>query len=58
MAATKQKDETNSNISVGGKPSALNLETAPSSVIGTAIELDEETNRKLLRKIDWKLMPV
>jgi len=25
---------------------------------GEIVELDEETNRRLLRKIDWHLMPV
>ncbi|UQC73840.1 uncharacterized protein CLUP02_00487 [Colletotrichum lupini] len=52
------KNETISNASVGGKPSIVNLERVPSSVMGSSLELDEETNRKLLRKIDRKLMPV
>lgn len=26
--------------------------------ISTPIEVDVETNRRLLRKIDWRLMPV
>ncbi|KAF5006339.1 hypothetical protein FDECE_7267 [Fusarium decemcellulare] len=55
---TDHKEETNSNASIGGKPSALNLEGVASSTFGTTLELDDETNKKLLRRIDWKLMPV
>lgn len=55
---TRQQDEASSKTSIHSKVSAANLETVPSSVIETSFELDEETNRKLLRKIDWKLMPV
>jgi hypothetical protein len=55
---THQKDEASSKASIHSKLSAANLETVPSSVVGTSVELDEETNRKLLRKIDRKLMPV
>lgn len=55
---TRQENEASSNASIHSKSSALNLETVPSSVIGASVELDEETNRKLLRKIDRKLMPV
>ncbi|KAG5790461.1 hypothetical protein H9Q69_010470 [Fusarium xylarioides] len=55
---TRQENETRSSASVHSKVSAINLETVPSSVVGASVELDEETNRKLLRKIDRKLMPL
>lgn len=55
---TRQENEVSSKASIHSKSSAMNLETVPSSVIGASVELDEETNRKLLRKIDRKLMPV
>ncbi|QGI67568.1 hypothetical protein CEK26_011519 [Fusarium fujikuroi] len=54
----RQENEVSSKASNHSKSSAMNLETVPSSVIGASVELDEETNRKLLRKIDRKLMPV
>ena len=28
------------------------------AAVGEVIELDEETNKRLLRKIDWNIMPV
>jgi ACS family allantoate permease-like MFS transporter len=34
------------------------LEAFASYRDGAIIEIDEETNRRLLRKIDWNLMPV
>lgn len=58
ITMTDQKDKASSTASIGGKPSTVNLETVSSSAIGSSVELDEETNRKLLRKIDRKLMPV
>ncbi|KPA36847.1 allantoate permease [Fusarium langsethiae] len=44
--------------SIGEKPEALNLEKASSPMGENGVVLDAETNKKLLRKIDRKLMPV
>ncbi|RGP70108.1 allantoate permease [Fusarium sporotrichioides] len=50
-----RNEDTNS---IGEKPEALNLEKASSPIGENDVVLDAETNKKLLRKIDRKLMPV
>jgi hypothetical protein len=44
----RQGDEASSKTSIYSKVSAINLETVLSSEIGASVELDEETNGKLL----------
>lgn len=39
------------------KPVVVNLEESGKDAPGVIL-IDEDTNRRLLRKIDWKLMPV
>lgn len=45
------------NPAAEDKPIAVNLEE-PGKDEPAVAEIDEQTNRRLLRKIDWKLMPV
>ncbi|KAM0424159.1 hypothetical protein ACHAPT_010528 [Fusarium lateritium] len=46
------------STSLGEKPTAVEGENAIEPSLGEVIDLDEVTNKRLLRKIDWRLMPV
>lgn len=57
MASRYEKEDP--STSLGEKPSAVEGDhVIGSSLDGDMIELDEATNKRLLRKIDWRLMPV
>ena len=51
-----RKTTEGSALDTSDKPQVVNLDDdAFSAQVG---ELDEATNKRLLRKIDWRLMPV
>lgn len=52
--APVQKDNANAEDDVGNVKAK---EATPSEAPSFA-EIDDKTNQRLLRKIDWKLMPV
>ncbi|KAH6982676.1 major facilitator superfamily domain-containing protein [Ilyonectria destructans] len=51
-------EKAGSAATVGEKPHADGQDYARSQLSGDVLELDEATNKRLLRKIDWRLMPV
>ncbi|KAJ4167523.1 hypothetical protein NW754_011340 [Fusarium falciforme] len=56
---TSHYEKEDPSTSLGEKPSAVEGDhVIGSSLDGDVIELDEATNKRLLRKIDWRLMPV
>ncbi|RSM12099.1 hypothetical protein CEP52_002617 [Fusarium oligoseptatum] len=56
MSSRYEKEDP--SASLGEKPTAVEGDHAGTSLDGDMIELDEATNKRLLRKIDWRLMPV
>lgn len=60
MSGTKEASSDNASatgrdLELNGKPSLEAVEIAAGA---GNITLDEETNRRIVRMIDWKLMPV
>lgn len=56
---TSRYEKEDPSNSLGEKPTAVEGDhVIGSSLDGDMIELDEATNKRLLRKIDWRLMPV
>ncbi|KAM6513018.1 hypothetical protein FSOLCH5_010714 [Fusarium solani] len=56
---TSRYEKEDPSTSLGEKPTAVEGDhVIRSSLDGDMIELDEATNKRLLRKIDWRLMPV
>lgn len=51
-------EEAGSAATVGEKPHADGQDYPRSQLRGEVLELDEGTNKRLLRKIDWRPMPV
>lgn len=56
--ARAPKDASNAVRETSQKAHPTRTEDGTASETGAIVEIDDKANRRLLRKIDWKLLPV